>query len=507
MAILGAASVLALGGDLWASFPRGDGGLFLQICRQITAGHFAYPRAIDFNGFQIPFSYSPLAFYCVALAARVLAMAIPHAMNLWVVGWDFAIAPAAYWASFRILRNRDLALAAAAFVIVCPGNLPWLGMGGGITRAPGFVCYLIACGTAWDALRDGAGRTIVLASVFGALTAWFHMEFAMLYAISCVTFVAFMRPSPRRVLALIVGTTLLTLPWLLLLHLNLAPFGQAAQTSHSSMGYSPLPWILWFYGLPPGQNVVGLMGTLALIWLLLERRYDWLIWSFVLVFLDSRAGPQAAHLPLGLAVGWGFGRLRDSLRVPHAKAWVAFLGVIAFGVALSSASAESRAYRRLDRGDIADMGWIGTHTERNALVVTAAPKATTPVLDDDQSYEWLPAIAQRRSPTTYEGLEWVGSRTYARFQSNYYFVQGRCPNVGIKCVERFMRRSLDPASPAYLFVPRGDAGGTFATALIATDRRFALVHADSGGAVFRFLRKTASNESKGAVSRRRISAR
>jgi hypothetical protein len=482
---LGFASVLAHGGDALAKYPRGDGGLFYAICDRLIAGNFAYPREIDYNGFQIPFSYSPLAFYCVALIARALGASPPHVMNLWVIGWDFAFAPATYWAALQFLKNRRQAFVATAFLIVCPGNLAYLGMGGAMTRAPGFAMYLLACGATWRALRERNRAMTAWSIIFGALAAWTHMEFLFLYVVSAVL-IAASRPSLetfRRAVLLLGGIAALAVPWLLLAHFNVPSIANALRTTHGSQSFVAIEGILRYFGLTPVQNWVGLLGFVCLVAAYASKRKLWLSWALALVVLDSRGGLQAAYLPLSLAVGWASSHLNAHVKERTFLPVAALIAAITFEVAAATAADESSAYPRLDDTAVASMTWMARHLERNARVFTES--AARPI-GADQAYEWLPVFAHRKSPITYQGLEWVDVPTYRAYQRRFYMMQTACVSEGADCFARLVDDLGAPAAPAYLWLRHDEHG---ADQPILRDLRHSsnltFVRADPSGSLFR----------------------
>ena len=483
--LLGCASVFAHGGDVFAKYPRGDGGLFYAICDRLIAGNLAYPREIDYNGFQIPFSYSPLAFYCVALIARALGAWPPHVMNVWVIAWDFAFAPAAYWAALQFLKNRQQALVAAAFLIVCPGNLAYLGMGGAMTRAPGFVMYLLACGATWRALRERSRPMTAWSIVFGALAAWTHMEFLFLYVVSALL-MAVGRPSLetfRRAALLFGGIAALAFPWLLLARFNVSSIASALRTTHGVQSFVAIEGLLRYFGLTPVQNWVGLLGFVCLVAAYASKRKLWLGWALTLVALDSRGGLQAAYLPLALAVGWASSHLNARVKERGYLPAAALIAAITFEVAAATAADESSSYARLDDTAVASMRWMAAHLEPNARVFTES--AALPI-GADQAYEWLPVFARRSSPITYQGLEWVDVPTYQAYQRRFYTLQRTCVAAGADCLVRLAGDLGPSVAPAYLWL-RPDERGADQPVLrdLKQSSKLKFVRADASGALFR----------------------
>ena len=73
-----------------------------------------------------------------------------------------------------------MALGTAAFFAVSTGSYEWLVLGGGITRAPGFLLALIAVLLAMRAYRHGSGWAAAAAGISLGLTALWHPQAAVL---------------------------------------------------------------------------------------------------------------------------------------------------------------------------------------------------------------------------------------------------------------------------------------------------------------------------------------
>jgi hypothetical protein len=484
VAVLGALSVLILGGSVREAFPPGDGGLFYQICSQILSGGFHYPRTIDYNGLAVPFSYSPLGFYAVALLAGASHIDLARAMALWVMAFDFAIAPAAYFATRCILPTRTQALVAAGFLVVFPVNSAWLGMGGAMTRAPGFVFFLIACGASWKALRDGDRRATLVAIASGAAIAWIHMEFLFLYMVSLALFMLFFRRNLVRAVALGAAVGALALPWLLLAHHDVGALSNALQTRHFGRNVFPADAYVRYWGIADHGDWVPMLSLLCAVVALLYGRYEFALWMLVVIVLDTRAGVQVAHLPSALAIGWSYGKIEDALpRDAHRRMAlrIALVAVLAGTLAVAQASS---AFVRINDTDVSEWRWIGAHTEPSAAILTLSPRSLgEPGLD--QTFEWLPVFAKRYSPITYQGLEWIDGAHFVSRSSAYYGFEATCVRRGAACVKSYARRFRLGKRPAYLYVPRHGTEYQLVANSIRADGTFALVRESSAGVLFR----------------------
>ncbi len=479
--VLALAGPLALGIDVTAAYPAGDGGLFYAICEQLQRAHFAYPRTIEYNQFLLPFGYSPAAFYCVAAFASVAHVALGHAMNLWIAAWALAIGPAAYWTARQVLGSRVAAFAAATYVVLLPHYFNYLGMGGGLTRCPGFVLSTLACGAIWRLSAVWSRRSVALAAAASAACAWTHMEFFLLLTVSAFAIALAVRLPPRR--ALVVGAIVAALiaPWpaLLWAHGTLASVIVALHTSHGTQTISPSSVSLTMFG---DSSLFGLLGIVAAVVSVVRRHYVFLVWALLIALIDSRAGGQVTHLPIGLAFGESVAWVAAAARSAVQRRALAIVGVaiVAFGAFANIADA--RRDVRIRPGDVADMRWIATHTQARALIVVGSAEPDGAAFTD-QTYEWLPVFAARRSPTTFEGLEWLDISLYRRYSASLDYVE-ECAFVRVSCYRKFAAKRMPAGSTWYLYVPRHYAQDVRLAEALGSDPAFARVHTSAFGTIF-----------------------
>jgi len=134
---------------------------------------------------------------------------------------------------------------------------------------------------------------------------------------------------------------------------------------------------------------------------LLHKRYEWPVWAYVILAVDSRAGLQAAHPPSSLAIGWCFGRTVDALGQTRQRRLALAVAITAILCATTSVGVQSAAFVRMSQTDVREGQWIAPHARRDSRILTLSPRSLAePGLD--QTFEWLPVFSGRGSPITYK---------------------------------------------------------------------------------------------------------
>jgi hypothetical protein len=171
----------------------------------------------------------------------------------------------------------------------------------------------------------------------------------------------------------------------------------------------------------PVLSLLGLFATLQ------RREYLLTGWALLPFFLDPRNAPVIAQYAYMLLAGEGLYFLREKFYRAYstdvnaaagnaARARVIATILFAFlGLYLlwhSFTSARDLARLSLKEADRATMGWVRKNTPADAsfLLMTNAGQIS-PMTDAYQ--EWFPALAERRSVNTLQGLEWrLGAEFY-----------------------------------------------------------------------------------------------
>lgn len=475
---------------LTSSFPLHDGGLFLVLIRNIRAAGMALPSVTTYNNAGISFDYPPLAFW-VAAALPVdplttIRFAGPLAAILMI--------PALYLVARELLPGRAYAFVAILLYALVPRGWDWLVTGGGLTRTPGMLLALLAI---WQFLRLFGSlrwRNAAGAAVFGGLAALTHPEatvfVAMTFGLIAVLKVRD-RPALARTIGVAAGVFAVMLPWLLFLavHGRLADLVRAG-----GLGFDPLASLValltWQFSDEVFVPAVVILGTLGA--LVLARRSSLLIplWLLAEVTLATRGAQTYACVPLVLAasvglydaIGTGILRIAPEA-VLHSNA---VRGVLLVALIWTGFNGVGLVYERMVPFDsmppsaVSTMAWLKANTPPNAqfAVVSGAgwPR--------DVYGEWLPALTDRVSMATIQGLEWKGPAEWDSRLRKYDELQ-ECAKSDAECVAAWIRAHPVPG-PAYAYVVNSDASSALMHSVLRSPS-FEVVRSGDDGVVARLI--------------------
>lgn len=402
-----------------SGFPLNDGGLFLTMADDLRANGFAIPDTTTYNGLGIPYAYPPLGFY---LTGGLQAVGFGGLDVLRIVPALASIAtiPVVYLIGREVFHADVMAAGAAAFFAVSTGSYEWQILGGGITRAPGFLLALVAILLAIQAYRGGS-RWLSIGSglALGATGLW-HPQAAVFGVLSVVLLLPFTATDRRRALrhlgVLALTAAALTAPWLVM---TLSRHGADVFTSAAATGGTPFAGLVTLLTsrTSAGQlEVLGIATTLGL--LVSGLRGFWLApaWMIAIVIIDSRAGQPYVAVPAALAVtfmlrdlGSAIGRMMGQGGDTATRArWAS---AVIGAVLLAAAAADSLAaqgtsdspLRPLPEATRAAMTWVAEETDPGATFVVVSGRYWA--LDAES--EWFPVLADRRNLATVQGHEWL----------------------------------------------------------------------------------------------------
>ncbi len=320
------------------------------------------------------------------------------------------------------------AIATFAFAFV-PRSFELMVMGGGLTRAPGFLLAILSIYLGIRFLKTG-GRAWLGVGITLGLTVLAHPQAGLFAAISlslATLAYARSRPAWARMLAAASVGVLLTLPWLILV---VARYGTGPLLSAGGVSANLVQSIFYlltfrltdepFWTLAAGLAVLGFVYSLA------RRRCFVPAWAAVLVLADPRGAATYVSVPLSLLAAVG---LLDVLvaRIAgvegdlwSAPGWPTLLlrgravrAVIGGALVLGMTSALLAPYvldpmATLSADQREAMAWSRASLPATARVVVVTGRAWYM----DAASEWFPYLAGRVSVATVQGYEWLGAAAW-----------------------------------------------------------------------------------------------
>ena len=408
-----------------AGFPLNDGGMFLVMLRELKANHFLLPAFTSYNYSNIPFAYPPFGFYAGAFLSLLGLPDIEILRWLPVVANILTI-PAFFLFAETLLEDRPRASLATVFYALAP-VYGWEIMGGGLTRSFGVLFMLLSLNFAVRAFKTGSWKFVFLAALFGGLSVMSHPQTAIHTAFGIAFFWLFTKHSWKKllqafVLALLAG--LFSAPWWLTVTLQhgLTPFISAA----ASGVHSAFPLTVFVSDLFARDTFIPILILLRLagiIWEASHRRFTLVLWAVLAYVLDQRSAGTTSFLAFSMLCAVGFA---DALpfAVTFAVNWLKtktastainffqlrWLNITLFAIVfylfvecgLYSYVLVNTSLRTPE--PFQAMQWVSENTPANSRFLLLTGNSG---IMSDPIQEWFPALAQRRSQTTMQGLEWT----------------------------------------------------------------------------------------------------
>ncbi len=405
-----------------AGFPINDGGMFAVMMRDLRANNFALPVFTTYNYSEIPFAYPPLGLYLGALFEQIGLSEVQ--VLIWLPAFlTVATISVFYLLALALLENRPRAAVATIFFALAPGNYVWYLMGGGLTRALGAVLFILSLYFVYRTFKESSWRLAIYSTLSCALTILSHPQAALLLVMGCAVFWLFhglSRSSSVKAFVIAFGAFVLTSPWwgVVISYHGLDVFFSAVQSGNLSISISAL-----FNSLIMRQTIIPfstLFWCLGLLWAIYMRRFDILLWGFLPYFIDQRSSPIAASLLYPMLAAYGFmDVLPGIIYWVRNKKWAIREDDFLFNWHGFSMSMLGLAFylfiecffhiqviNSVNLNDEARdmMLWVNKNTPANSefIILTGRHDPMT-----DPVQEWFPALAERHSATTLQGLEWT----------------------------------------------------------------------------------------------------
>jgi hypothetical protein len=515
-------------------FPLNDGGLFYTMVQDLQRAHYQLPAFTSYNAADIPFTYSPFGLYVAALLNDITRISLTNLFRfipfLVVCGTMLAF----FLLARSILKSKPAVVAAMFAFALIPRSFIWLIMGGGMTRAFGFLFAILALYYVHEMYERGETRLAVPTALFSALTILSHLETGKFLAYTMVIFFICYGATRKGLInaALVAaGTVLITAPWLITVisYHGIAPFQYANQTG-SSIFTGPVDRqnvrnMLHVFGLGTNEPYFWLLGTFGLLGGLIilvrslaatSRKEILLpalpIWWLVIVLLDNRAANTYTTIPVALCAGIGLAEMvipalnravgdlpserEIALSLDGAsearRTWASvvrhwpailicalMLWYSTWGALTKSTnvSGDLPALTALTQGDRAAMEWVSQETPAGSRFVVVSGKGIWP---SDSISEWFPALSHRISLGTPQGYEWMPDKQF-QIQIWKHDQLQYCASADSGCLDRWS--TMTGNSYDYVYVRVGDGCCSISSGLIA-DYRYDLVYNGPGAMIF-----------------------
>jgi hypothetical protein len=489
---------------LLADFPLNDGGLFYVMTDELQRAHFRLPDFTSYNAAHIPFAYPPFGFYIAGMLVEIPSWTLIRIVQFLPLATTCATLVAFLLLARAMLSDRVAVVAALTAFALAPRSFIWLVMGGGLTRAFGFLFTILALHQAYLLFSRKQLRFAVGAGVLTGLTAVSHLGTAPFLALSLVIFfIAYGRHRQGLIGMAMIGAIAIVVsaPWwvsVARVH-GFAPFLAAGGTggsvlSSGSVQRGAVGRLARLGALATAEPLFPVIGTLAILGGLVSlrgRRFTLPTWWVVTLALDARAGATYATLPLSLLAGIGVVEVLRPVLFVRAQSWRAniFAAAIAgfFVVYCTLAAmirdadmgAEAATLTSLSRDERDAMRWVAANTP-SASRFFVVPDVGWP---NDKVAEWFPVLAERQSVATVQGREWLPNGDFAR----YVDLSGAARSCGGRttdCLDRWAAESGVPFSHVFIAHAPGGACCRQLHESLRADQRYALVFDGPGGEVF-----------------------
>jgi len=449
-------------------FPLHDGGLFLVMIRDLQAANYHLPEFTSYNGGDIPYAYPPLGFYVAAVLDRLTPLSALDVLHYLPAAVNLATIFALLLLARTVLASRlQVVLATFAFAVL-PRSTMWMIMGGGLTRSFGFLFAILALQQAYLLFTRQERRYLPLSIAFSALTVLSHTEMAVFLAASLVIMLAFYcrsRDSIVHAAILAAGTLALSAPWwatLLARHgldVLLAPAGSRPileWETLNTLGRFDITNEIFF----PVLTMVGILGVIAC---LAQRRYFLPVWLLLIgvpapwIIATQAVVPLALLIAIGItdlllpALGGLAGRISgdgEGLRAPQVTMLQG--GVLAFILIYTMATAIAvppPILNTIQERQRTQLAWLGQNTPEGSRILVIEEQAWWA----DKVSEWLPALSNRISVATPQGLEWTRRGAFDDMIEAYEDAQ-KCAYQEVACLQDWKAKT--GIAFTYLYLPK-----------------------------------------------------
>ena len=445
---------------LSSDFPLNDGALFTVMVRDIQSAGYFLPKYVNFNALQIPYAYPPLGFYIAGFITDLLNLQLIDVVRILPAIFSILTIPAFYLLANEILTKKSQVLVAVFAFALVPRSFEWMIMGGGLTRAPGFLFSILAIYYAYLMYSKSANKYVIFTITFSSLCVLSHPEMAWNVLLTAFLFLIFInhnRKALLKSLLVAVGVLIMTSPWwlsLLLTH-GITPLIAGFRSGHSA--FSMLgPFLRLNFGDELFLQLVSLLALLGIFVSIFRKELLLPVWLAAIMILSPRGGLTNATVPLSMLAGIGMdviiaagvnlttvNRSTDNtnkmatdsginqLMQNRFSKW--FLGFFIIYLLIMAAILpvfRPETLTSISKEERVAMHWVANNTaaESKFLVVNSLDAFWV-----DAVSEWFPVLSNRENLVLVQGSEWIPEAFSTKWIS-YLQVQ-RCAFTESTCVE------------------------------------------------------------------------
>ncbi len=484
---------------LQSKFPVLDGGLFYTMMRDLLASDFRLPLSTSYNHLDIPFAYPPLPFYLATIVYRALDLDLLELLRWLPAFFSLLTLPAFFLLMRELLNSAPQAALATLLFALLPRSYEWLVMGGGITRAPGMLFFLLFLWMCYRTFARRERKAALWAAILGGLTLLSHPERALHAAVSGLLFWLWLDRSwagTRRALAIGGGTLLVSAPWwgIVIARYGVGTLAQGAQAAGDR-------WLFWapLLQLNFTDEMAPVLAFLAVFGMFVAWKFGkslLAIW-FLLIFLtDPRSAPHVISVQVALLATLSLNEvLFPALGNASADWRVIFLerrGKVFFGyfllLLLFNAQWNVLQVQKLvlSEADRQALTWVAQHTPSEARFLVLDWQET-PTLSPLQ--EWFPALSARMDIVTLQGREWLPGEAHFKARMEAYEALYSCLYEQPFCLEQWAAQHGETFDYVYLSqrLPNGERQSSCLADALRASQAYRLIYETPDVLIFEHL--------------------
>lgn len=445
---------------LSTDFPLNDGALFTVMVRDLLNANYLLPKYVSFNALQIPFAYPPLGFYIAGSITDLLNLQLIDVVRVIPAIFSILTIPVFYLLGNEILPKKSQVMVAVFAFALVPRSFEWMIMGGGLTRAPGFLFSILAVYFVYLMYTRLANKYVILTIIFSSLCVLSHPEMAWNVLLAAFLFFIFINHSRKALLKSIlvaIGVLLITAPWWLSL---LITHGITPLIAGFRSGYGAFSILGSFLRLNFGDELflqlVSILALLGIFISVFKKELLLPVWLAAIIILSPRGGSTNATVPLSMLAGIGMDVVIaagvslttaigskdnntpknihsgfDQLMQHRFSKW--FLGffiiyLLIMAVILPVFRPETLS--AISNEEREAMHWVADNTliDSRFVVLTSLDAFWV-----DAVSEWFPVLSNRENLVLVQGSEWIQGGFSSKWLG--YIQLQRCASTESSCLE------------------------------------------------------------------------